>query len=75
MSLVKDFEWRYATRKYDTARKVSAEQPEDIMETVGLAPSSFGLQPHKFLLIQDEAILERTSRAAHGRPQITTGHM
>jgi nitroreductase/dihydropteridine reductase len=73
MSLVKAFEWRYATKKYDTSRKVSAEQLEDLMETVRLAPSSFGLQPYKFLLIQDEAILERISRAAHGQPQITTG--
>ncbi|ACU59559.1 nitroreductase [Chitinophaga pinensis DSM 2588] len=73
MSLVKSFEWRYATKKYDTARKVDPAVLADLTETVRLAPSSFGLQPYKFLLIEDKAKLEEISRAAHGQPQITTG--
>lgn len=58
MSLVKSFEWRYATKKYDTARKVDPAVLADLTETVRLAPSSFGLQPYKFLLIEDKAKLE-----------------
>lgn len=73
MSLVKSFEWRYATKKYDTARKVDPAVLADLIETVRLAPSSFGLQPYKFLFIEDHAKLEEISRAAHGQPQITTG--
>lgn len=73
MSLVKSFEWRYATKKYDTARKVDPAVLADLTEIVRLAPSSFGLQPYKFLFIEDKAKLEEVSRAAHGQPQITTG--
>lgn len=73
MSLVKSFEHRYATKKYDTTRKVDPALLADLTETVRLAPSSFGLQPYKFLIIEDKAKLEEISRAAHGQPQITTG--
>lgn len=73
MSLVKAFEWRYATKKYNTSKKVASEILEDLAETVRLAPSSFGLQPYQFLIVQDPAKLEQISRAAHGQPQITTG--
>ncbi len=73
MSLVTSFEWRYATKKYDTSKKIDPAVLEDLMETVRLAPSSFGLQPYKFLIIEDKAKLEEISRAAHGQPQITTG--
>ena len=73
MSLVKSFEWRYATKKYNTAKKIDPAVLEELTETVRLAPSSFGLQPYKFLLIEDKAKLEEISRAAHGQPQITTG--
>lgn len=73
MSLVKSFEWRYATKKYDTSKKIALDVLSDITETVRLAPSSFGLQPYKFLLIEDKAKLEQISRAANGQPQITTG--
>jgi len=73
MSLVKSFEWRYATKKYDTSKKVDAEILADLTETVRLAPSSFGLQPYQFLFVEDKAKLEEISRSAHGQPQITTG--
>ena len=73
MSLVKSFEWRYATKKYDTSKKIALDVLSDITETVRLAPSSFCLQPYKFLLIEDKAKLEQISRAANGQPQITTG--
>ena len=73
MSLVKAFEWRYATKKYDINKSVDAGLLADLTETVRLAPSSFGLQPYKFLFVEDKAKLEEISRAAHGQPQITTG--
>lgn len=72
MSLVQSFEWRYATKKYDTTRKLSAEAVADLLAPVQLAPSSYGLQPYKFIHVQDPATLEQISRAAFGQPQIAT---
>lgn len=72
MSLVPALEWRYATKKYDPSKQVSAEQFSDLLRTVQLAPSSYGLQPYQFITITDPAKLEQISRAAFGQPQITT---
>ena len=72
MSLIKAFEWRYAAKKYDTSRKLTQNQVVDLLGPVQLAPSSYGLQPYKFIHVQNLATLEKISRAAFGQPQITT---
>ena len=72
MSIVKSMEWRYATKKYDTSRQLTDDQFNDLLSAVQLAPSSYGLQPYRFITVQDPAKLEEISRAAFGQPQITT---
>lgn len=72
MSLVKSLEWRYATKKYDTSKQLSNEQYEDLLSSVQLAPSSYGLQPYRFITVTDPAKLEQISKAAFGQPQIST---
>jgi len=73
MSLVTAFKWRYATKKYDKSKEIDSAVLAGLTETVCLAPSSFGLQPYKFLLVKDEAKLEEISKAANRQLQITTG--
>ncbi len=72
MSLVNAFEWRYATKKYDTSRQLIDDQVDDLLRAVQLAPSSYGLQPYQFISVADQDKLEQISRAAFGQPQITT---
>ena len=73
MSLVAAFNWRYAIKKYDTSKNVDPAVLADLMETVRLAPSSFGLQPYQFIFINDRVKLKEISAAARVQPQITTG--
>ena len=72
MSIIKGMEWRYATKKYDTSKHLSDEQFDNLLTAVQLAPSSYGLQPYRFITVTDAAKLEQISRAAFGQPQITT---
>lgn len=72
MSIVKSLEWRYATKKYDTSKPLSEEQYEDLLTAVQLSPSSYGLQPYRFITVADPSKLEQISKAAFGQPQITT---
>ncbi|MDI9860910.1 NAD(P)H-dependent oxidoreductase [Flectobacillus roseus] len=72
MSLVKSLEWRYATKKYDTSKQLSDEQYEDLLSSVQLAPSSYGLQPYRFITVTNPTKLEQISKAAFGQPQIST---
>jgi len=53
--LLNALNWRYATKVFDPARKI----PADVWQTLGralvLSPSSYGLQPYRFLVINDPA--------------------
>ncbi len=56
MSLLDLLNKRYACKKYDPAKKVAPDDIEYLMEAVRLAPTSFGLQAFKVLVIADPEI-------------------
>jgi len=58
-SLLKALNWRYATKKFDPARSIPADLWAALEQVLVLAPSSFGIQPWKFLVITDPAVKER----------------
>jgi len=53
--LLEALQWRYATKVFDATKKI----PDDIWQTLKqalvLTPSSYGLQPYKFLVIDSPA--------------------
>lgn len=63
--------WRYATKQYDTSKKLTDEQRHLLMETMRLAPSSFGLQPWKFIHVTTPEVRQKLREAAWGQPQVT----
>jgi nitroreductase len=68
-SITEALHWRYATKKFDSARKIPAPTWEALEQALVLAPSSYGLQPWKFIVVQDPATREKLSAAAHGQRQ------
>ncbi|TRZ50812.1 NAD(P)H-dependent oxidoreductase [bacterium] len=46
--------WRYATKKFDPGKTVSPDDLRMIMETIRLAPTSFGLQPFHVYIISEQ---------------------
>lgn len=62
--------WRYATKKFDSTRKISNEDLEALLETLRLSPSSFGLEPWKFILVEDEKIRKNLLPFSWNQPQI-----
>jgi len=71
MQLIKNLKWRYATKKYDTSKKVSSEDLEIIKEAIQLSATSYGLQLFKVLIIEDPVIREKLRPVSWGQPQIT----
>jgi len=69
--ILEQLNWRYAVKQYDKNKKVSDADWKTLEESLQLAPSSFGLQPYKFLVITDPAIRERLRAAAFGQSPIT----
>jgi len=63
--------WRYATKAYDTAKKITNEQWKTILESVRLAPSSYGLQPYKVVIVEDPELRKELRAAAWNQAQVT----
>ncbi len=63
--------WRYATKSFDTEKKLSEEQLTLLKEALRLAPSSFGLQPWHFIVVENAAVREKLRAAGYNQAQIT----
>jgi nitroreductase len=76
MSLIQKLNWRYATKAFDKKRKLSEEQVKDLVEAFRLAPSSYGLQPSKLVLVTNEDLRQKLCEASWNQSQITdASHM
>ena len=60
------FNYRYACKKFNKDKKVSDEDFATIIESARLSPSSFGLEPWKFLLLKNEKMKEDFKEFAWG---------
>ncbi|MCM4169691.1 NAD(P)H-dependent oxidoreductase [Arenibacter sp. H213] len=63
--------WRYATKKFDTSKKVSPEKLESLLDAISLSASSYGLQPYEIFVIEDKEVREKLRPAAWDQAQIT----
>lgn len=63
---------RYATKKFDSARKIDDATWNTLEEALLLSPSSYGLQPWKFVVITDPQWKEELAPHAWNQPQITS---
>ncbi|NDK09339.1 NAD(P)H-dependent oxidoreductase [Candidatus Gracilibacteria bacterium] len=63
--------WRYATKQFDTEKKLSEDQLNTIKEALRMTPSSFGLQPWKFVFVKNPKTREKLKEHAWGQTQIT----
>ena len=69
-NITNNLKWRYATKRFDTSKKISSDNLEILKEAVNLAPTSYGLQPFKVLIIENPQIREKLQKAAWGQQQI-----
>jgi len=70
-SVIEALSWRYATKKFDPARKIPQATWASLEKAAVLAPSSYGLQPWKFVVVTDPAVRTKLRAAAYDQPQIT----
>ena len=69
-NFIKDANWRYATKKFDTTKKVSTEDLKTLKEAIRLSASSYGLQPYKVFIIENPELRAKIQPAAWGQSQI-----
>ncbi len=51
--LLDALQWRYATKIFDATKTIAPEVWSTLEKTLVLTPTSFGLQPYQFLIVQD----------------------
>jgi nitroreductase len=57
--LLEQLKWRYATKKFDSSKKIPPDVWQALEDCLVLTPSSFGMQPWKFLVVTDAAIRQQ----------------
>jgi len=62
--------WRYATKKFDATKKISDDVWQALVESLILAPSSFGLQPWKFFVVTNPEIRQQLVGHSWGQAQV-----
>ena len=70
MELLDSLRWRYATKQFDPERKLSEEQVTQLLEAANLTATSYGLQPFKFLVLQDQAKQDQLVASSYGQTQV-----
>jgi nitroreductase len=68
--LLASLEWRYATKAFDT-RKLPDATWAALEESLRLAPSSYGLQPWKFIVVNDQALRAKLRPVSWNQSQVT----
>jgi nitroreductase / dihydropteridine reductase len=62
---------RFATKSFDSSKHVSEADLATIKESLRMAPSSYGIQPWKFVWVNDVDKRAELRAAGYGQPQFT----
>jgi nitroreductase len=60
------FQFRHACKEFDPDKKVAKDDMDFILETARLSPSSFGIEPWHFIVVQDAELRGKLKNGAWG---------
>ena len=64
-------DWRYATKQFDPSHKITEADWKTLEKALVSAPSSFGIQPWKFLVVQNPKLLANLKNISWNQSQVT----
>jgi nitroreductase len=70
-TLLNQLNWRYATKKFDAAHTISATTWQALEQALVLSPSSYGLQPYRFIIVANPKLREALKTVSWGQAQVT----
>lgn len=68
--VINQLNWRLATKSFDPVKKISDTDFDLLLEALRLTPSSYGLQPWKFVVVKNPEIRKKLQAAAYGQKQV-----
>lgn len=54
--MIESLEWRYACKAFDASKKISEDKFNTLLEALRLTASSYGLQPWKFIVVENKTL-------------------
>lgn len=72
MESINALRWRYAAKKFDSEKLLSAEKTDILKRAFNLTATSYGLQPLKLVVVQDKEVQEKLMKASYNQKQIGT---
>ncbi len=69
-TIIERLNWRYATKKFDSQKKISEAHWATLAESLRLAPSSYGLQPWQFLIVQSSDLRDQLTPFTWNQTQV-----
>lgn len=70
MNIIDSLNWRYATKKFDSKRKLSDSQINILKKAFNLTASSYGLQPIKLVVISNQKIKNNLLKFSMNQQQV-----
>lgn len=70
-SFAQAMDFRHACKKFDATRQIPDEQFNQILEFTRLSPSSFGMEPWRFVVVQTPALREQLKACCWNQAQVT----
>jgi len=67
---IERLQWRYATKKFDSSKKLSEEKLNILKETFNLTATSYGLQPLKMVIVSKQEVKEQLMPLTFNQPQV-----
>ncbi len=67
--LLASLRWRYAVKRFDPARRIPEADWKALEEALVLTPSSYGLQPWRFVVVTDPALKASLVPLSWNQPQ------
>ena len=64
-------EWRYATKRFDATKKISEADWKILEDSLKMAPSSYGVQPWKFVVVENPEVREKLKPVSWNQTQVT----
>lgn len=65
--------WRYAVKEFDPTTKLTDEERATIFEAIRMAPSAYGLQPFRVIVIDDSELRAKLRAVSYDQPKVTDG--
>ena len=70
MDIIKQLQWRYATKKFDASKTLTPAKLNTLKEAFNLTATSFGLQTLNLVIVKSKTLRESLLPYSYNQPQV-----